>query len=108
MGGWAMLVIRILLYIWFNLSVQALRESGGLKLRDFLQRFQFAGTSYFLAYPAIFLLTQVFAPYLRQYIMYIGLLATQFISVLWLAGLFLSRGTYFQVSALGSSLLPGG
>merc|ERR1711997_937658 len=85
-----------------------MRHEGGFKLCAFLQRFQFAGTLYFLSYPAIFILVQVFAPYLRHPIMHVGLLTMQTASAFWLANLFLFRGTYFEVSSLGSSLLPGG
>merc|ERR1719401_1073568 len=88
--GWTILAVRVILYSWFTLGVQSLRESGGLKLRAFLQRFQLAGTLYFLAYPAIFILVHAFAPYLRQPIMHVGLLTMQISSSFWLANLFLS------------------
>merc|ERR1712004_148840 len=72
--GWVLLAIRLLLYTWFMVGVQKLRHEGGLKLCAFLQRLQFAGTLYFLAYPAIFVFVQVFAPHLRHPMMYVGLL----------------------------------
>jgi len=105
--GWLLTALRLLLYTWFMAGLKALRRGGGLKLCSFLQRFQLAGTMYFAAYPALFLLVQVFAPYLRHPIMYVGLLTMQTASTVWLARLFLSRGAYFELSSLGSSLLPG-
>lgn len=107
MAGWTILAVRVLLYVWFTFGVQSLREASGLKLQVFLQRFQLAATLYFLAYPAILIIVQAFAPYIRQPLMSIGLLAMQIASSFWLANLFLSRGVYFEVSALGASPLPG-
>lgn len=106
--GWFILAARIALYAWFMVGVQALQQKGGFKLQSFLQRFQLAGSAYFLAYPVIFIVVQLFAPYLRHPLMELGLLTMQTAAAVWLADLFLSRGAYFEVSQLGSSLLPGG
>merc|ERR1712110_396084 len=100
--GWVLLAVRLLLYTWFLVGTQTLRHEGGSRLCAFLQRFQFVGTLYFLAYPAMFVFVQAFAPYLRHPIMYVGLLTMQTASIFWLANLFLSRGTYFKLSSLGS------
>jgi len=106
--GWALLVARVLLYAWFMTGVQAMQLKGGFKLQNFLHKFQFAGSAYFLAHPAIFIVVQAFAPYLQHPIMEVGMLVMQTASAVWLADLFLSRGAYFEVSNLSSSLLPGG
>lgn len=105
--GWVLLSVRLLLLSWFVLAAQASQQEGGLRLHDFLQRFLVAGVLYFLAYPLLFVVVQVFAPYLQHPIMQIGLLTMQTASQVWLGELFLSRGTYFKVSALSASLLPG-
>jgi hypothetical protein len=105
--GWAILVIRLVLFWWFSRSARATQELGGLRLTEFMKRFELAGSLYFLAYPSVFFIAQVFAPYLRHPIMQVGMLSVQGASVLWLTDLFLSRGAYFKVSALSSSLLPG-
>lgn len=106
--GWAILLARVLLYAWFVTGVQAMQQKGGFKLQNFLQRFQLAGSAYFLAHPVIFIIVQAFAPYLQHPIMEVGMLTMQTTSAVWLADLFLSRGAYFEVSHLSSSLLPGG
>mmetsp|Transcript_102543 Transcript_102543/g.265165 ORF Transcript_102543/g.265165 Transcript_102543/m.265165 type:complete len:433 (-) Transcript_102543:282-1580(-) len=106
--GWMLLVSRLALYGWFVSLVRQHSQKGGYRLQLFLQRFQTAGSMYFLAYPALFLLTQVFAPYLRHPIMQIGLALMQTASAFWLSDLFLSRSAYFEVSTLSSCLLPGG
>jgi len=105
--GWAILLVRVLLYVWFAAGIRVSKQSGSLRLQSFLQRFQFAGSLYFLSYPVIFLITQVFAPYLRHPVMQIGLTAMQTGAAFWLSDLFLSRGAYYEVSTLSSSLLLG-
>jgi len=105
--GWVLMSVRLLLLSWFVLASQESQKEGGLRLHGFLQRFRLAGTVYFLAYPLLFVVVQAFAPYLQHPIMQIGLFSMQTASYVWLAELFLSRGTYFKVSALSTSLLPG-
>lgn len=106
--GWVLLSVRVLLLSWFAFATQASQTQGGVRLHEFFQHFRLAGSIYFLAYPVLFVVVQAFAPYLQQPIMHIGLLAMQTASNVWLAELFLSRGMYFKVSALNTSLLPGG
>lgn len=104
--GWLLLTVRLLLFAWFWMAIQASQVQGGLRLHDFFQRFRIAGSLYFLAYPSLFAIVQVFAPYLQHPILQIGSLVMQTASCVWLAELFLSRGMYFKVSVLSSSLLP--
>jgi len=106
--GWTLLAVRLLLFAWFAVGLQSLKRKGGFRLQCFLKSFQLAGSLYFLAYPAIFVVAQLFAPYLQHPVMQIGLVAMQTASAFWLAHLFLSRGAYFEVSTLSACLLPGG
>lgn len=106
--GWILLVMRMVLYLWFLWAVHSSSSEGGLQLQRFLAKFRFAGSLYFLAYPMIFLVTKLFAPYMQHGVMSCGLMAMQMGSNVWLAQLFLTRGDYFKVSTLSSSDLPGG
>mmetsp|Transcript_90346 Transcript_90346/g.252510 ORF Transcript_90346/g.252510 Transcript_90346/m.252510 type:complete len:429 (-) Transcript_90346:115-1401(-) len=106
--GWALLFSRLLLYVWFLAGARALWRSGGPRLQPFLSRFVLAGSMYFLAFPVLFVVVQLFAEYLQHPLLEIGMAATQAASFFWLSELFLTRGLYYQVSTLGASLLPGG
>jgi len=106
--GWALVALRLGLYIWFVVAIKESQQKGGFRMQAFLQQFRTAGSIYFLAYPVLFVVVQIFAPYLQHPIMQTGLLTMQTASHFWLASLFLSRGNYFKASALGSSVLPGG
>lgn len=106
--GWLIVAIRLLLLVWFSCAVRTTREKGGLRLKEFMRQFELVGYLYFLAYPVVFIVAQLFAPYYRHPIMQIGLLSMQAAGDVWLAGLFFSRGAYFKASVLSGSLLPGG
>eukprot|EP00929_Paragymnodinium_shiwhaense_P102175 TRINITY_DN6535_c0_g1_i1.p1 TRINITY_DN6535_c0_g1~~TRINITY_DN6535_c0_g1_i1.p1 ORF type:complete len:477 (+),score=85.44 TRINITY_DN6535_c0_g1_i1:122-1552(+) len=108
LAGWGIVFIRLVLFAWFCYSLQLTRARGSFMLKDFLNRFQLAGSLYFLAYPLVFIVAQLFAPYLRAPIMVISLLLVQASADYWLAELFTQRGAYFKVSTLSASLLPGG
>jgi len=106
--GCVMFAVRMFLFMWFIRSTRSLYQKSGFKLQTFLQRFQTVGSVYFLAYPVIFLVVQLFAEYLQHPILQICLLTVQSASAFWLAHLFLSRGEFYAVSTLSSSFLPGG
>jgi len=107
--GWTIVIVRLLLLAWFITCVRSLHQRcRSLRLQGFLERFQLAGSAYFLAYPVIYTVVQVVAPYLQHPILHIGTAASQTCASIWLSDLFLSKGAYFQVSTLSSPLLPGG
>ncbi|CAK0854601.1 unnamed protein product [Prorocentrum cordatum] len=105
--GLALLGARLLLFAWFTKEISDLQAGAGLQLQAFLRRFQVAASAYLLAYPALLLVVQAFAPYLRHPLLQVGLLAAQTACALWLAGLFLSKGRYYELSDMSSSVLPG-
>jgi hypothetical protein len=108
--GWILLAMRLLLLVWFLWALSSTEQEAknNLQLRGFLAQFRVVGSLYFLAYPAIFMITKCFAPYLQYTVMAIGLMVMQLGSNVWLASLFLTRGRYFRVSTLSISELPGG
>jgi len=107
--GWTTLAMRLALFAWFLRAARSTAVSdGSLKVRAFLRQFAIAASAYFLAYPVAFFIVPIFAPYWRRTVMDFGLTAARVGANLWLASLFLDRGIYFEVSALGATLLPGG
>merc|ERR1719265_1715536 len=66
LAGWMIVGIRLALFLWFVRSLRATKERAGTRLQEFLQRFGGAGCLYFLSYPCVFMMAQVFAAYLRQ------------------------------------------
>eukprot|EP00918_Siedleckia_nematoides_P094653 GHVU01207820.1.p1 GENE.GHVU01207820.1~~GHVU01207820.1.p1 ORF type:complete len:459 (+),score=44.62 GHVU01207820.1:72-1448(+) len=108
--GWALVVIRFVLYAVFVYSWKqtAERSSNLPKLMTFLKKFFTVGTIYFLSIPLIHFISGVFAPYLRVTVMWNMTFLVQ-LSCFWYLGvLFFSKGEFFQVSERGKSFLPGG
>mmetsp|Transcript_29383 Transcript_29383/g.84469 ORF Transcript_29383/g.84469 Transcript_29383/m.84469 type:complete len:431 (+) Transcript_29383:119-1411(+) len=106
--GWTMLASRLALFWWFSRAVRATAAEGGNKLRKFLERYRVAASLYLLAYPIVWLLMPLFAPYWRKWVMDFGLGLVQICANVWLASVFLDRGPYLEVSSLGACPLPGG
>lgn len=105
--GLGLVAVRVLLCSCFVARIKTLRQQH-MRLEGFLPSFQLAGSMYFLAYPIIYVFAKVFAHYMQHPIMHLGLVAMQAAASLWLACLFLNRGSFFHVSALSCSILPGG
>ena len=77
------------------------------KLQNFLDKFWFAGTLYFLSYPIFFVITSYFASYLRHKFITVGLFCSFALTIRWLERLFLHRkGQFFQLSTLSAGPLP--
>jgi len=105
--GWLVFFIRLALYVAFLASCQqTLQTTRNFKIQAFLKQFRLAGSLYLLAFPALFLLTKLFASYWQLTVLTSGMMAMQVSSNFWLASLFLRRGDYFEVSSLSSSALP--
>lgn len=105
-SGFVLMMIRLLLFAWFARAVRSSQDRASLCLQGFLQQFQWAGSVYLLAYPVVFLVAQLLAPYIRHPFMQLMLLAMESAADLWLADMFLKRGAYFKMSTLSSPLLP--
>lgn len=104
--GWMLLAVRLSMFAYFLARIREMSESSGYRLQHFLYRFKLAGSAYFLAFPLVFLTVKLLAPYVQQPVLQLGLLTMQTGAGLWLAELFLSRGAFYEVSELSSSLLP--
>lgn len=106
--GWLLMIMRILLYGWFVWAIQSTAAEGGVRLAGFCKQFRALGTLYFLAYPTTFLITKQFSDHWQYCAMSLGMMIFQIGSNLWFGFLFLGQSSYFKVSSLSDSLLPGG
>jgi len=104
--GIVLVSLRLGLYAWFCLSMQRTYSGAPMKIQPFLTRFRIASSLHYLSYPLLFLIAPLVAPYLRHKFMLAGLFLMQAWSLGWYAQMFLTRGLYFEVSALGGNILP--
>eukprot|EP00743_Colponemidia_sp_Colp-15_P004031 GILK01004346.1.p1 GENE.GILK01004346.1~~GILK01004346.1.p1 ORF type:complete len:426 (+),score=63.19 GILK01004346.1:147-1424(+) len=103
------LMLRLGLFGWFFIGAREtlMRERNEVK-RGFLHSFILYCSIFFLAYPVLFVVTSIFAPYLRQKVMLAGLVLMQSAALYFVSNLFVSRGAYSKVSTLSAPILPGG
>merc|ERR1719221_2243420 len=94
------------LYCWFFVSMRQTYGEAPARIQSFVTRFHIASSLHYLSYPSLFLVAPLFAPYLRHKFMLAGLFLMQASSLAWYTQMFLTRGQYFEVSALGSNILP--
>jgi len=106
--GVAFCCLRLGLYGWFLYAGHTTAQSAGTRVRSFLRTFRVVASLYFLTYPVMWMIQPLVAPYYRKPVMEMAIMAAQVGSNLWLANLFMSRGTFWQVSSLSASPLPGG
>eukprot|EP00917_Polyrhabdina_sp_WS-2016_P024371 GHVP01052802.1.p1 GENE.GHVP01052802.1~~GHVP01052802.1.p1 ORF type:complete len:459 (+),score=37.44 GHVP01052802.1:476-1852(+) len=103
--------LRLLLFAAFCYGcVETISTKAGASpaVRDFMRRFLFAGSLYFLAYPVVQIIVPVCASYARQRVFTNSIFFFQLVSLFWLSRLFTCRGEFFSISSLSQSFLPGG
>lgn len=104
--GLALIAMRLCLFLWFLLALKFSYAGCSPKLHPFIAQLMLASSVFYLTYPLIFLISSLFAPYLRHKVMLTGLFLMQALSLGWYTQMFLTRGQYFEVSSLGGNLLP--
>lgn len=105
--GYCLVTMRILLWFWFVYLVRELQNGASLKLQNFLFRFSFMASAYFLALPAVVLLSWVFEPYVRNQVVTILVNLIQILVFVFLSHLFSEKSTFYKISTMSDSVLPG-
>lgn len=105
--GYCIVGMRILLWIWFVYLIRELGNGASLKLQAFLFRFSIMASAYFLALPAVVLFSWVFEPYVRNQVVVILVNLIQIIVFVFLTHLFSEKSTFYKISTMSESVLPG-
>ena len=108
--GFCLILLQLALYYWFLTGVRKCIsvESKQMSQRHgFFLAFAFCCSVWFLAEPALIILSIMMANYYRQRVLVGGSLLIQSISLCLLARLFLWRSLYFRISTMSEGLLPG-
>lgn len=105
--GYCLVVMRVLLWFWFVYLVRDLQNGASLKLQNFLFRFSFMASAYFLALPAVVLFSWVFEPYVRNQVVTILVNLIQILVFVFLTHLFSEKSTFYKISTMSDSVLPG-
>lgn len=106
LSGIVLVALRLAMFAWFSTAMWFTYPDAAIKIKPFIQGFQFASSLQFLAYPALFVAAGLCAPYVRHKIMVMGFFLMQAVSLSWYARMFLTRGQYYHISCLGGNFLP--
>ena len=105
--GYFLVTFRVLLWVWFMYLIRDMQTRASQKLMSFLSKFSIMASLYFLALPAVIIFSWVFASYVRNKVV---VCLTNFIQVLvflFLTHLFSEKSTFYKVSTMSESVLPG-
>jgi Ca2+/H+ antiporter len=76
-------------------------------LSSFVFQFAIMASIYFLVHPCLVFISWLFTPYLRLKVITIGSNAIMMLTFLALAHLFSEKSSYYKVSTMSDSVLPG-
>lgn len=105
--GVLIVVLRIGMWAWFIFSIRKVLATTHGQLASFTLHLTIVVSIYFLAIPGLVLFSWLFVTYWRHTVISIGGLMIQTGVFFLLSFLFSERSTYYKVSTMSSSVLPG-
>jgi len=106
-AGILLILLRLCLFGWFGFSAKQLYEESQGAVAASLWSLSLVASGYFLALPGLALTSRLIAPYLRNRFLVLGNLGGQIVAFVVLTRLLDARSSYYQVSTLSDSVLPG-
>lgn len=105
--GGLLVVLRVGMWGWFIYCIKDMLKSVSGKQAAFTQYFGVVVSAYFLALPVIVLISWLFVPYARHRVVTIGTWLIQVLAIAALSRLFSEKSSYYKMSTMSSSVLPG-
>lgn len=106
-AGIALILLRICLLLWFLYHIRDLYKSAKTSQLNFVISFGFIAMAYFLALPLLVTSSLIFKNYLRTKLVSIGSAIIQIIVFFFLTHLFSETSSFYKISTLSHSVLPG-
>lgn len=107
MPGGLLLASRLGLLVWFRVGIRDLERGTAGQQRQFIGYFGLVGTGYFLSLPLLVVSSWVFPDYSRNLLVTTGSLLIQTLTFSLLSLLYDSQSTFYRLSTLSDSVLPG-
>lgn len=108
-AGVALIILRLVMFTWFLLNAKHLFSLSKPNLSaQFVHKFTWISSLYFLSIPILVLTSKLFEVYIRGKLIIGGSIVVQILTFLYFTYLFNSKGQYYQISARSSGILPGG
>ena len=105
--GVLLLACRLGLFAWFVVGMRDLEKGTGGQQRLFIGYFGLVGTGYFLSLPLLVVGSWALPDYYRNLMVITGSLTIQALTFALLTTLYDSQSTFYRISTLSHSVLPG-
>ena len=105
--GFCLVFMRIALWVWFVYLIRDMQQKANQKLLNFLFRFSIMASLYFLSLPGVIIFSWVFEPYVRNKVVVILTNLIQILVFMFLTHLFSEKSTFYKISTMSDSVLPG-
>lgn len=105
--GFLLVAMRLGMWGWLLYCIKDLLSSVTGRLATFTQYFGVLASVYFLALPVIIVVSWAFEPYQRHKVVTIGTWLLQVLAIAAMSHLFSEKSSYYKLSTMSSSALPG-
>ena len=105
--GFFLIVMRIALWLWFLYLIQEMKQKANEKMMGFLIKFSIMASLYFLALPALVIFSWIFEAYVRNKVVVLLVNLIQISVFMFLTHLFSEKSTFYKISTMSESVLPG-
>ena len=105
--GFCFVLLRVLLWVWFIYLVKELQKGANENIVKFLYSFVVVVSVYFLIFPVIVVFSWAFEPHFRNKVVVLLTNLAQVLVFIFLTHLFSGRSTFYKISTLSGSVLPG-
>lgn len=105
--GLIIVIMRLGMWGWFVYCINDLLKSVTGQIAKFTRYFGVIASVYFLALPLIIVISWAFEPYTRHKAVRIGTWALQAVAIAAMSRLFGEKSSYYKISTMSSSVLPG-
>ena len=106
--GFVLVLLRIGIFVMFEVWVIGTRSEAGKKARVFLSVLNFAGSLYMMSFPCLWGISYLMAPYVRHRFIVIGHFAFQIGAMAAMLRQFVSKHSkYYHASSQSKGILPG-
>ena len=105
--GWLIFVSRLMMVAWLYWNLSDIIDNVPNNTNLFLRRFGLASAFYILALPLLIGIAQVLPPYKRHKFIVGSNILVQGFAMFVLSWLFTSKSSYYKISTMSGSILPG-
>ena len=105
--GWLIFVSRLMMVAWLYWNLSDIIDNVPNNTNLFLRRFGLASAFYILALPLLIGIAQVLPPYKRHKFIVGSNILVQGFTMFVLSWLFTSKSSYYKISTMSGSILPG-